>query len=89
MFSTFQEFRNNLFVPGCLRVSEVKPVKVKREHKEQKSSSGSSCSSDEEEEKKEEDEEDEYKSDLDLETDFPQGKLQYVNVNLSMLSCVF
>lgn len=73
--------------PACLCVSDVKPVK--REHKEEKSSSGSSCSSDEEEEKKEEDEEDKYEPDLDLEADFPQGKLQYVTVNLSMLRCVF
>ncbi|XP_026231812.1 zinc finger MYM-type protein 2 isoform X2 [Anabas testudineus] len=51
---------------------DVKPVKVKSEHKEEKSSSGSSCNSEAEEEVKEEEEEDKYEPDLDLEADFSQ-----------------
>lgn len=63
-----------------LLVSDVKPVKVKSEHKEEKSSSGSSCNSEAEEEVKEEEEEDKYEPDLDLEADFSQSKPQYVIV---------
>uniref|UniRef100_A0A3Q1BI12 TRASH domain-containing protein n=1 Tax=Amphiprion ocellaris TaxID=80972 RepID=A0A3Q1BI12_AMPOC len=45
---------------------DVKPVKVKKEHKAEQSSSSSSS-------EEEEQEEDKYEPDLDLETDFPQA----------------
>lgn len=63
-------------LPVC--VSDVKLVKVKREHRDKLSSSGSSCSSEDETETKAEEEEDEHEPDLDLESDFPQGKLLHL-----------